>query len=284
MTQIAAFTFLMAAITLSTPLVLAALGGYLSERGGVVNIALEGNMVVATVFGALASVASGNPIVGLAAAIGAACVLSLVHFALTQVFRVEQVISGMACNLLALGVANITDRLSSISGGHKVVGLPVQAFVVAALVIPFVLDLASNHTRFGVRLLASGGDPDKARQMGVEPLKVRLAALLGTGALCGLAGAFMISNVGIYTEGMTANRGYIALAALIVGGWKPVRALVACLVFGFFEALQVQMQGVPLLGMQLPREVWLSLPYLATVAALASFMMKGRAPAGLGKV
>jgi simple sugar transport system permease protein len=276
-------TLLQSTVTLAAPLVLACMAGYASERSGVVNIALEGKMVAATLCGAAAGLATHNPWLGLLAGMAAAVVLGLVHWVLTQTFRVDHIVSGMALNVFALGAANFVDRKLEVGNSSGVPVVPEGVLVVVALVVPAVLAWASRFTRWGLRLTAVGADPEKARQMGIDPVAVRAVALLVTGVLCGCAGALVLAHARFYTDGMVAGRGYIALAALILGGWKPLRALGACLVFGFAQALQLQLQGVPILGVELPREVWYSLPYLVTVVALAGFLGGSRPPAGLGK-
>lgn len=276
-------TLFQSTVTLAAPLALAAMAGYASERSGVVNIALEGNMVAATLCGALAGLATHNPWAGLVVGVAASVVLALLHWSLTQLFRIDHIVSGMAMNVFALGAANFVDRKASLGNST---GLPVvpEGFLVAlAVLAPLALAWASRSTRWGLRLTAVGADPGKARQMGLEPRAIRAVALVLTGVLCGCAGVLVLAHAKFYTDGMVAGRGFIALAALILGGWKPLRALAACVVFGFAQALQLQLQGVPVLGVELPREFWYSLPYLVTVVALAGFLGGSRPPAGLGK-
>jgi len=132
-------------------------------------------------------------------------------------------------------------------------------------------------------LFAVGNDPDKSRQMGIQPRKVRIQALLGTGILTGLAGALIVTNAGSFSDGMTSGRGYIALAALILGGWRPWPTLIAAVLFGLFDSLQLQLQGQPMFGQAIPGEFWQALPYIVTLIALAGAAGRSRAPAGLGK-
>lgn len=276
-------TLLQSTVTLAAPLVLAAMAGYASERSGVVNIALEGTMVAATLGGAAVGLATQNPWLGLGAGVVAAVVLALVHWSLTQLFRVDHIVSGMAINVFALGAANFIDRKAGLGNSTGLPVVPEGILVVLAAAAPVALAWSSQFTRWGLRLTAVGADPGKARQMGLEPSRVRIGALVLTGVLCGCAGVLVLAHAKFYTDGMVAGRGFIALAALILGGWKPVRALAACVVFGFAQALQLQLQGVPVLGVELPREFWYSLPYLVTVVALAGFLGGSRPPAGLGK-
>lgn len=270
-------------VILGTPLILAAIGGYFSERSGVINIALEGKMLIATITVWLVTIATGQPVVGVAAGIGASVLFSMFHWLLTQRYSLDPIVSGMAINAIAFGAANFLDKRFTDPDQAGFPKLPLMAFWVFALVLPFLVWLYVRHTRGGLRLLAVGSDPDKARQMGVFPQRTRLMALVATGALCGLAGALIVSNAGSYVDNMTAGRGFIALAALILGGWRPLPTLVACIAFGFFYQLQIQLQGTQVLGISAPRELWLCLPYIATLVALAGLLGRNRTPAGLGK-
>jgi simple sugar transport system permease protein len=270
-------------ILFSTPLILAAMGGFTSERGGVINIGLEGMMLMAACVGALASAKYGA--VGeLVAGILAATVMSLLHWLMTQVYHVDHVISGMALNAVAAGGTNFLYlKLSDPAHGSDLPHIPITAFCVIAFVTPFVIWLYSRQTRGGLRLQSVGSDPDKARLMGIQPVRVRFFGLLVTGLLTGIAGVELVAYTGVFTDNMTSGRGYIALAALIVGGWRPIPTFLACFAFGFFSALRLQLQGTPLFGAQLPSQLWAALPYLVTVIALAGLIGKNRTPAGLGK-
>lgn len=270
--------------TLTGPLLLAAMGGLTSERSGIMNIALEGFMLTSACVVAIVSVATGNPVVGVLAGLVAAIVMALLHALLTQAYRMDHIISGMAINLIALGGTNFLDkRFTDLARQGEIPQVPMAVFDLLAMGLPLVLWLYLKRTRGGLRLLAVGNDPDKARQMGVDPIVVRYAALAATGLFCGLAGAMIVTNAGRFTDGMTAGRGFIALAALILGGWKPIPTALACLGFGVLYTVQLQLQGTELFGANLPSQFWNALPYLVTVIAMAGFMGKNRAPAGLGK-
>ncbi len=270
-------------LVLGAPLILAAIGGYFSERSGVINIALEGKMLIATVVVWLIGIASGNPVLGLAAGIGAASLLCVLHWLLTQKYKMDPIVSGMAINAMAFGASSFLDKKFTNPDQTGFPKFPTVVFWILALLVPVVAWLYTQRTKGGLRLLAVGSDPDKARQMGIFPHRVRLMSLLATGVCTGLAGALIVTNAGSYTDNMTAGRGFIALAALIIGGWRPLPTLAACLVFGMFQQLQIQLQGVKMLGFEMPREVWLCLPYIVTIIALAGFLGKNRTPAGLGK-
>lgn len=270
-------------LALSAKLILAAMGGYTGERVGIINIGLEGMMLGSACATALVASRSGNPALGVAAGIAVAVLLSLTHALLTQAYRVDQIVSGMAINLLALGGTNVADRLNTERGGDMAMPwTPLMPFYIAAFVLPALLAWATARTRMGLRAVAVGADPDKARQMGVIPERVRYFGQSLTGAFCGLAGALIASNAQGFVNNMTAGAGYIALAALILGGWRPIPAMVAALLFGFFDALQIQLQGTDVLGVQVPYQVWSALPYAITVVALAGFLTRTRPPAGLG--
>lgn len=275
--------FLWVAIGLACPVLLAAMAGYLSERSGVINIGLEGNMLMAACFAALGA-AVGGPLAALGAGIIGACILAAVHYVVTQVFRVEHVVSGMAMNAVALGVTNFlyesrADRDASGTLG----GLPLPAFVGVSLVVPLVLAWYAVRTRGGVWLTAVGEDPEKARLVGIDPQKVRWWAAMGCGVFCGLAGTYLVMDTGNFTDNMSAGRGYIALAALILGGWRPIPAMIAALGYGLFSALNLQMQGQPIFGIVLPNQAWSALPYIVTIIAMAGLLGRQRAPGGLGK-
>jgi general nucleoside transport system permease protein len=278
-----ALVLLLSTLTLATPLILAAIGGYTSERGGVINIALEGKMLTGAALTALGGAATGSALMGVLCGIVGATLLSLFHWLATQRYHVDHIISGMGINAIAFGGTNFLHQRFTDRAGGEVPQLPLPTYYVLALLLPVFLALYVRSTRGGLRLVAVGSDPDKARLMGVRPLKVRFAGLLATGVLCGLSGAVILTNAGSFTDGMTAGRGFIALAALIIGGWRPIPAAIACVVFGMFEALQLQLQGAVLFGTRIPSEAWQSLPYVITVLALAGLLGRSRPPQGLGK-
>jgi ABC-type uncharacterized transport system permease subunit len=275
--------FLVYVLTLSAPLVLAALGGLLSERSGVINIALEGVMLTAACVTAVVGVTTGSAVAGLGAGVGAAVVVSLLHAVLTQVYRIDHIVSGMALNVLAIGGTNFLAESMGDVSSEKVPVFPNPLYWTVALLATVAIALYIAKTRGGLRLLAVGNDPDKSRQMGVDPVKVRYLALAGTGVLAGLGGVLIVSNAQSFSDNMVAGRGFIALAALILGGWRPWPTLAACLLFGAFFALQLQLKGTPILGADIPTEAWTALPYVVTIIALAGFLGRSKAPSGLGK-
>lgn len=268
---------------MAAPLILAAMGGYTSERSGIVNIALEGKMLTAACAAALVSARFGA-IAGLMAAILAAVLLSLLHFLATQKLSIDHVVSGMAVNAIALGGTNFANnKFANMESTGMAAHLPTTFYYAIALISPVVLWAYSKYVRGGLWLLSVGNDPDKARLAGIAPLRVRFAALIATGVFTGLAGALIFTETGVFTDNMTAGKGYIALAALVLSGWRPIPAMIAAIAFGFFSSLQLQVQGTHFLGASLPAEAWAALPYVVTVIALAGFLGRNRTPAGLGK-
>jgi general nucleoside transport system permease protein len=276
--------FLASTLTLAGPLVLAAMGGLTSERSGVMNIALEGKLLAAACATALVSLATQNPWLGLMAGLLAATLVSLLHAVLTQAYGMDHIISGMALNALSLGGTSFVYKaLVDRDVRTQAVYLPVQAYWALSAVAVAAIAWSLSRSRPGLRLLAVGEDPDKSRQMGVSVTRVRYGALIATGVLCGLGGALVASNAGSFTDGMTAGRGFIALAALIVGGWRPWPTLAACVGFGAFNALQITLQGTPIAGNAIPVEAWIALPYVVTLVALVGLLGRSRPPAGLGR-
>jgi len=269
-------------IALSAPLLFAAMGGFTSERSGVINIGLEGMMLTSACLCALAGSAWG-PYAGLAAGLAGGVLMSGIHWLATQVYRIDHVVSGMAINALAAGATNfLYEHYSDPNATGGIPVLPSEIYKWSAFLIPFALWFYVRKTRGGLRLMAVGSDPDKARLMGVQPLTVRLFGLLATGIFTGLGGISLVTDTKVFTDGITAGKGYIALAALILGGWRPVPALLACVGFGFFSALRLQLEGNPHLP-NIPTEAWAALPYVVTIVALAGFLGRSRTPAGLGK-
>ena len=275
--------FLVYTVLLSAPLVLAALGGLLSERSGVINIALEGVMLTAACLTAVVGIETGSALYGLFAGVGSGVLMSLLHAVLTQVYRIDHIVSGMAINLLAIGGTNYLTKVLGEASHSKVPVYPNALYWTLALLATAWVSFYIARARGGLHVVAVGNDPEKARQMGLDPIKVRYLALVGTGVLAGLAGVLILSNAQSWGDNMVAGRGFIALAALILGGWRAWPALVACVFFGALSAVQLQYQGTQVLGAGIPADAWKALPYLVTIIALAGFLGRTRAPAGLGK-
>ena len=300
------------AIRMATPLALAAIGGTICERSGVVNIALEGMMLVGAFFGVVVTLATGNVCLGVVAAIVAGVLLSAIHAFASVTLRMDQVVSGTALNILALG---LTGFLMEVIYGHPgatngiahkigpVFNFPTGGtgalatiwtwvdqivfsytpIVYIAIIIAIVAQWAMYRTRWGLRLRALGEHPRAADTVGVRVQAGRYVAVLISGALGGLAGANLtLEQVGVFSDNMTSGRGFIALAANIFGRWTPVGSYLASLLFGFAEAIEIRMQSFQQ-GNQIPVQFFLMLPYVLVVIVLAGFMGRAVGPAAIGK-
>jgi simple sugar transport system permease protein len=270
-------------LILAAPLILAVLGGYAGERSGVINIGLEGMMLGACAAAAIGAVAWG-PTAGVGLAVVAAIGLSLVHWAATQIYGIDHVVSGMAVNALGLGGSGyLAQALLPPEKSSGIPHWPVEWFVGIALALTGLTAWFARNTAAGLRLRAVGSDPEKARLAGLDPPRIRFGAQLFAGVACGLAGAMLVARAEAFTTNMTDGRGYIALAALILGGWRPIPAVLAALLFGLAGVTRLLLEGRPVFGVDLPSQAWGALPYLVTLLALGVFAARTRAPAGLGK-
>jgi simple sugar transport system permease protein len=299
----------------AAPLVLAALGGLFAERSGVVDIGIEGKMLAAAFAAAATAAVTGSAWAGLGAGIGAAVLLALVHGLACVTYHGNQVVSGMALNITASGLtvllgfawfqqggqtpllgagarfAPITLPGTAMLSSIPVVGLVYDEVVsghnllvyLAAAAVPAVTWLV-YRTRFGLRLRAVGESPGAVDTAGISVAATRYRALVVGGVLCGIAGAYLsIAQHASFVRDMSAGKGYLALAALIFGQWRPVPTLGACLLFAFADAVQVRLQGtpLPLVGV-VPVQLIQTIPYLLTVALLAGFVGRSVAPRAIG--
>ncbi|MCQ4162454.1 ABC transporter permease [Roseomonas sp. GC11] len=312
----AALPILAATLRLAVPLLLAALAGLFSERSGIVDVGLEGKMLVAAFFSAAGAAVTGSVWLGLGAGILASCALGLLHALACVTLRGSQVVSGMAINILASGLTATlalfwfrmggqTPPLPSsarflaitLPGVEALSGIPVLGRLYAALVsgqtalvyvtlalVPlaaFVL----YRTRFGLRLRAAGEHPAAVDTAGLSVAGLRYAGVMIASVLCGMAGAYIATAQGAgFLREMTAGRGYIALAAMILGGWRPGRILLTCLLFAVLDAVAIRLQGVILPGIgAFPVQAIQALPYLLTVILLAGFMGRAIPPKASGE-
>jgi simple sugar transport system permease protein len=272
---------LVATLRLAAPLLLAALGELVVERAGVVNIGIEGMMLAGAFTGFAVGLASGSPAAGAAAAVGIGALAGLLFAAFAMARKADQIVVGMALSLLALGATGLVSR--ALYAGAVPTGPSAGdwAFVgAAALAVPLVA-VALARTRWGLRLRAVGESARAADAEGVPVDLVRTLALLVGGAFAGLAGASLsLSQSNTFSEGMTAGRGFIALAIVIFGRWRPAGVLAAALFFGAATALQFRLQAR---GLDVPYPAFLMLPYAVTLLALAIGTGGARAPADLGR-
>jgi ABC-type uncharacterized transport system permease subunit len=290
-------------IRLSTPLILAALGGMYSERSGVINIALEGIMLSGAFTAAAVTVFTQNPWIGMLAAMIAGLLVAGIHAVASIQFKANQVVVGTAINIMFIGVPALVsgalfestgstpqlpreqtlpdwnipviDRipvLSQLLSGHKPI------VYIALLAVP-VSYYVLFRTRFGLRLRAVGENPEAADTAGVSVARMRYAGVLLSGVLAGLGGAYLsIGQNSLFTRNMTAGRGFIALAALIFGKWHPVGAFLACLLFGLADAIAIRMQGV----VNIPVQFIQIIPYVLTLVVLAGFIGRATPPRAIG--
>ncbi|MEH6631998.1 MAG: ABC transporter permease [Halopseudomonas aestusnigri] len=302
-------------LRVSTPLVLCAMAGIFSERSGIIDISLEGKLLAGAFAAAAAAAVSGSAFVGLGAAIMTSVVMALLHGFACITHRGNQVVSGLAINILAsgltvtLGVAwfhkgGQTPNLSgdarfspiTLPGAETLADIPILGQVytellsghnllvyVAFLAVPITWWVLYK-TRFGLRLRAVGENPQAVDTAGISVTFIRYRAVICAGILCGIAGAYLSTGQNAaFGKEMSAGQGYIALAAMIFGKWKPLPGLLACLLFGFLDAMAVRLQGVSLPGIgEIPVQFMQALPYILTVVLLAGFIGKAVAPKAIG--
>lgn len=304
-----------ATLRLSTPLILCAMAGLFSERSGIIDISLEGKMLSAAFAAGAVAALTGSAWLAMLAAILVGIVLGLIHGFACITHRGDQVVSGLAINILAsgltvvLGIAWFSQGGQTPSVGPTARFMPLELpFADAAVSIPWLgplyHDVISGHnllvyiallavpmtwwvvyqTRFGLRLRAVGENPLAIDTAGISVARLRYRAVMICGALTGVAGTYLAiaQNAGFVRE-MTAGQGYIALAAMIFGKWRPLPAMLACLMFGFLDAVSIRLQGIKIAGVgEVPVQAIQALPYILTVVLLAGFIGKAVAPKAVG--
>jgi len=290
MNEILTIAFFFSALRLATPLIFAALGGLFSERSGVINIALEGLMLAGAFTAAVVTYEAHNPYIGVLCGALAGGVLATVYAIACIKFEADQVVAGMAINFLMFGLpalisGAIYDSTGSTPQLDKAIQLPELSAPVLALLLVPVCWYVMYKTPFGLRLRAAGENPAAADAAGVNVIRLRYKAVIISGLLAGIGGAYLsIGQSSLFTRNMTAGRGFIALAALILAKWKPFPVLGACLFFGFTEALTFHIQGIIKLpsGEDIPIQFIQMIPYVLTIIVLAGFIGLSRAPKALG--
>jgi len=305
-----------ATLRVATPLVFCAMAGLFSERSGVIDISLEGKMLAAAFAAAATAAVTGSAWLALGAGIAISVALALLHGFACITHRGDQVVSGVAINILVSGLTVVLGiawfqrggQTPSVTGDARFapIALPgAEAISGVPLLGPLYSDLLSGHnllvylafaavpltwwvvyrTRFGLRLRAVGENPGAVDTAGISVAFLRYRAVLCAGVLCGFAGTYLsIAQNAAFVREMTAGQGYIALAALIFGKWRPVPAMLACLMFGFLDAVAIRLQGVvlPVIG-PIPVQLIQALPYVLTVVLLAGFIGRAVAPKAIGK-
>jgi general nucleoside transport system permease protein len=302
-------------LRLATPLLLACLAGLYSERAGIFDIGLEGKMLAAAFAAGAFAAVTGSAWIGLLCGILASCALSAIHGFASITLKGNQLISGVAINFLASGMTALigqnwfgmggqTPQLTG-AGRFREITLPFAETLGQVPVLgPIYQNLISGHnilvylallavpatwwillrTRFGLRLRAVGENPGAVDTAGVSVVRLRYAAVLICGLLCGIAGAYLSTGMSAgFVRDMTAGKGFIALAALIFAKWRPWPALGACLLFGFLEAVGIRYQGFSVGGIAVPVQFMQALPYILTVVILAGFVGKAIPPKAGGR-
>jgi len=286
--------FLAQTIRIAIPYLFAAAGGVVAERSGIISLGLEGFMLTGAFSAALGTHYTGSPWVGVLCGIAGGIIFGIIHAIATIRYRADQVVSGIAINLLAIGVTRFFLHLAfgsssnspridgfgaSTAGGGLLSGsLHNPLIPIGLLAIPAV-GWMIHRSPFGLRVRAVGEHPEAATTLGVPVSRVRYIAVAVSGALAALGGAYLALDQHQFTDGMSAGRGFIALAAIIFGRWDPVRAGFACLLFAAAETLQIQLQGTQVIASQFVQMI----PYVLTIIALAGVVGKATPPAALGK-
>jgi simple sugar transport system permease protein len=284
-------------LRVGTPLTLGALGGLYCERSGVVNIAIEGMMLWGAFTCYVAGSITGSLWIGLIVALIAAAVMASLHGLLSITFKVDQIISGTVINILAIGITGFFydqyfAQNAPSPGSLPVISIPLlegipvfgrlfqqQPVVWIGLILVFVTHFVIFYTKWGLRTRSVGEHPRAADTVGINVYFMRYVNVMIGGAIAGLGGAYLIAEVSVFSPGMTGGRGFIALAALIFGKWTPIGAWGAALLFGFAEALQINIQQC---GVDIPAQLVGTLPYVVTIVVLAGFIGRSTPPAAVG--
>ena len=271
------FELIPSTLRMATPLGFAALGGIYSERAGIINLALEGMMLIGAFGYVVGTQSFGSTWLGLLVGISCGIAMALLHAVATVTFRAEQVVTGIGINILALG---ITEYLSP--QPQQVDGLPhIGAYSFIVYLLP-ILMVASHillfKTPWGLRLRAAGESTEALAALSLSRAKWQYLAIVLSGLFAGIGGCFLASEVHYFTKGMTAGRGYLALAAVIFGNWRPLSGVSACFLFGFATALELTNRW------NIPGQLLHSLPYILTMVVLVGFVGTSRPPASLGKI
>ncbi|MBT9177019.1 MAG: hypothetical protein DDT20_01348 [Firmicutes bacterium] len=277
--------FLMATLRAATPLIIAALGGIFAERSGVINLALEGKMLTGAFAAVVVSYYTSNPWLGVLAAVLTAAGMAFIYAVASIKYRANQVVSGVAINMLAAGLTVFLVQVFFGTAGMSpaVTRLPnLGPFTPIVYLAPLLVGMSFlilYRTPWGLRIRAVGEHPKAAATVGISVINVRYACVVISGMLAGLAGAHLsIGTLSVFVRDMTAGRGFVALAAMIFGKWHPLGALGAALLFGFSEALQMRLQGGGI-----PSQLIQAVPYIFTMIVLAGFVGRATAPAALGE-
>lgn len=276
-------------LRISVPYLFAASGGVVAERAGIISLALEGFMLTGAFTATLGAYYTGNPWMGVLFGIAGGMAMALIHAVATIRYRADQVVVGIAINLLALGVTRFflklafdsssnSPRVRGLGGERSVTGLDNPLVWLGLLSVPLVWFIL-YRTRFGLRVRAVGEHPEAAASLGIPVQRIQYFSVLISGALAGLGGVYLTLAQHQFTDGLTAGRGFIAISAVIFGRWEPFKAALACLLFAAAETLQIQLQGSHVIAGQFVEMI----PYALTIIALAGLVGRAVPPAALGK-
>ena len=294
--------FLATALRLSVPLVFAAIGGLICERAGVFNIALEGQVLLGAFAAAVGAHLTGNAFGGLAATLlfGAASGLLLAYVSIT--LRVNQIVVGIAIILFAVGFTSFMSRIAFEGGGNSLMldgfmplkipflsEIPILGRVLFSqdllfylmLVVVIATQVVLFRTQLGLNIRAIGENPGAGDTAGVPVFTLRYLCVIAGSTICAFGGAYLVlSQIFLFADNMSAGKGFIGLAAIVLGRWNPVLALLACLLFGLFDALQLRMQFQ---HPEVPYQIFASLPFMIAILALFGLIGQARPPAATGK-
>lgn len=279
--------FLAQTLRISVPYLFAASGGVIAERAGIVSLTLEGFMLSGAFGAALGSFYSGSAVVGLMCGITAGLLCACIHALACIRYKADQVVMGIAINLLVIGATRFFLQLAfgSSSNSPRVEGFSSAAgglgnpLIWIALLTVAGVSWMMNRTVLGLRIRAVGEHPAAAEASGLSVNRLRFAAVAMSGILAAMGGVYLALDQHQYTDNMSAGRGFIALAAIIFGRWKPMRAAIACILFAAAETLQIQLQG----SSGVPTQFIQMIPYVLTVIALAGVVGRAVPPAALGR-
>ena len=287
MSDLLVIAFLLQTLRIAAPILLAALGGVMSERSGIVDLSLEGKLLVGALATEIGAHATGSATAGAVAGMAGGMATAALYGVVVIRFRADQIVSGIAINILAIGLGAFVIQLlyGSSSNSPKIAGLPASLlanplFWITVLLVPAV-HLLLERTRLGLRVRAAGEHPAAAESLGVAVARIRWQAVLLSGALAGLGGAWLALENRSFVSDMASGRGYLALVAVIMGNWRPVGTALACLFFAAARALQFQLKAAGVLD--IPDSLASLVPYVLTMILLAGFIGRSRPPASLGR-
>lgn len=280
-----AIIFFFQVCRIAVPYLLTSLGATYSERSGIINLALEGLMLMGAFGATIGQFYTGSALVGVVIAVMLGILFAALHAVVTITFKANQIVSGIALNILAVGLTKFFLRVlfGSASNSERIAGIDVPFVLIDPIFLFALIAIAASHviffkTPFGLRLRAVGENAEAAATLGISVSMVRYQAVLISGVLAAIAGAFLAFQQHSFTDGMIAGRGYISLAAMIIGKWFPLGAATASVLFASAEALQLNLQSDAI-----PTQLVQSLPYLVTLLVLVGFIGKSVPPREIGK-